>query len=199
MTRPTSASSSSHPAPLAALATPTPKLARTRRTPLERAAREAARLARAEQRAQRRAIDAMTASYTSRTFGIPMPRTPGPSGDPCTIEVGSEAEALAVRHLEEHGYVIVERNYKCDLGEVDIIALDGDALVFIEVRSRATDEHGDAVESVTRAKQRKVTLVAEVYFQHERPEHAEYRFDVVAINGDRIDLYRDAWRGGLLR
>lgn len=119
--------------------------------------------------------------------------------EPSTNEVGANAESLAVDLLVEHGYEIVERNYRCDIGELDIVAIDGPTMVFVEVRSRASDDHGDAIESVNRRKQRKVTRVAEVYLAHRQPPHEEFRFDVVAINGpDDITHYEDAWRGGLL-
>lgn len=117
---------------------------------------------------------------------------------PSTVETGAAAEVIAVEHLRSHGYAIVERNYRCNLGELDIVATEGDVMVFVEVRSRANVEHGGAIESVNRRKQSKVRSVAEVYLQHRRPPHDEFRFDVVAIDGDEIDLYRDAWRGGLL-
>lgn len=115
-----------------------------------------------------------------------------------TVEIGANAEAIAVERLLAHGYEIVERNYRCKLGELDIVALDGDVMVFVEVRSRADDEHGDAIESVDRRKQRKVTRAAESYLAHKRPPNDEFRFDVVAINGEAVELYQDAWRGGLL-
>ena len=118
--------------------------------------------------------------------------------DPTTLDIGGEAEARAIDLLLEHDYEIVERNYRCNVGELDIVAIDGDTLVFVEVRSRADDEHGHAVESISRRKRRLVTRAAEVYLAHRRPDFDELRFDVVAINGDDAELYKDAWRGGLL-
>ena len=165
---------------------------RRRRTPEERRALEAETQACADRREQRRLVLKGPAVGPS---GIKMP---GPS-EPTTLEVGASAEESAVRKLEAHGYEIVERNYRCDIGEIDIVAIDGDVMAFVEVRSRSDDEHGDAIESVNRRKQRKVTQVAEVYLVQKRPGFVEYRFDVVAINNDRVDLYQDAWRGGLLR
>jgi putative endonuclease len=115
-----------------------------------------------------------------------------------TIAIGASAEERAVAALASAGYEIVERNYRCDVGELDIIARDGDELVFVEVRSRSDDEHGTASEAVGRTKRRKVTRVAEVYLRHRRPRFETCRFDVVAINGDEVEIYTDAWRGGLL-
>jgi putative endonuclease len=138
---------------------------------------------------QRRLLDELARARETQHTGAP---------PPTTVETGASAEQLAVDYLVAHGYGIVERNYRCDVGELDIVATDGAVMVFVEVRSRADDDHGDAIESVNRRKQRKVTLVAEVYLAHRRPPHDEFRFDVVAISGDHIELYEDAWRGGLL-
>lgn len=123
------------------------------------------------------------------------------SAPPTTIEVGARAEDVAADFLLDRGYEIVERNYTCELGELDIIAIDGETFVFVEVRSRGSTEFGDAIETVNRRKQRKVTRVAEVFLQHKQQyaSFPEYRFDVIAINGEReITHYPDAWRGGLL-
>lgn len=144
--------------------------------------------------------DSLSAHPTADT-GLAMPAHPGPSGTPTTLDTGNEAEQRAAALLEDKGYWIVERNYRCKVGELDIIALDGDTMIFVEVRSRADDDHGDAIESVNWRKQRKVRRVAEIYLAHRRPTQDEFRFDVVAINGPSaadITHYDDAWRGGLL-
>lgn len=150
---------------------------------------------------QHRARNDELASGSAAHAGIGMPDHPGPSGGPSTLDVGDEGELRAVALLEAKGFWIVERNYRCKAGELDIIALDGDTLVFVEVRSRTDDEHGDAIESVNWRKQRKVRGVAEIYLAHRCPAQDEFRFDVVAINGPSeadITHYDDAWRGGLL-
>ncbi len=111
-----------------------------------------------------------------------------------TTQTGASAEDRAAAALEAAGYTIIERNWSCDVGELDVVARDGDILVFVEVRSRANADHGHAAEMVTPAKRRKVSRVAELYLGLERPQFEECRFDVVAITGDRIDILRDAWR-----
>ena len=113
-----------------------------------------------DMRRQRRAINTATTPHT----GLPMPNRPGPSesSEPSTVDVGSLAEQAAVDFLVDRGYSLVERNYHCKVGELDIVAARDDTMVFVEVRSRADDEHGNAIESVHRRKQRKVTRVAEV-------------------------------------
>ena len=76
------------------------------------------------------------------------------------IQRGASAETAATRLLVDAGYRIVERNFRCKAGELDIVARDGEVLVFVEVRSRSDDEHGSAVEMIRRGKQRRVARVA---------------------------------------
>jgi putative endonuclease len=115
-------------------------------------------------------------------------------GQAPTIAVGATSEDRAVSFLERRGYRIVERNFRCKVGELDIVARDGRTLVFVEVRSRRSAEHGSAVEAVGWNKRRKVTRVAQAYLAIRRPFFEEARFDVVAITGAEIVLIQDAWR-----
>lgn len=119
-----------------------------------------------------------------------------PPGAPTKRRTGAEAEAIAAKLLIEEGYRIVERNFTADLGELDIVARDGDVLAFVEVRSRANRDHGDAVEMVTKTKQRRVARVATLYLEARRPDYERARFDVVGITGDEASLIRDAFRLG---
>jgi putative endonuclease len=111
-----------------------------------------------------------------------------------SVDAGLAAESRAAAHLERAGYRIVERNYRCRAGELDIIARDGDVLVFVEVRSRRSARFGHAVTAISPAKQRQVSRVAAHYVAFKRPRAARYRFDVVAITGDELLVIRDAWR-----
>lgn len=112
-----------------------------------------------------------------------------------TVIAGASAETVALRLLLDSGYRIVERNFRCPAGELDLIARDpGDVLVFVEVRSRTDAEHGHAAEMVDARKQRQVSRVAACYLAARSPEFDEARFDVVAITGDTAELIRDAWR-----
>jgi putative endonuclease len=111
-----------------------------------------------------------------------------------TVSLGASAEAVATRVLVAHGYTIVERNFRCVAGELDIVARDAEVLVFVEVRSRADAEHGDAAEMVDRRKRRQVARVAMQYIGERNPVFARSRFDVVAITGDDAQLIKDAWR-----
>jgi putative endonuclease len=92
------------------------------------------------------------------------------------------------------GYHIVERNFRCKSGELDIVARDGDILCFIEVRSRADASHGHAAEMIDARKQAQVSRVALHYIGLRNPRFDRSRFDVVAITGDDELLIKDAWR-----
>ena len=111
-----------------------------------------------------------------------------------TLDHGAYAESRATRLLVRAGYRIVERNFRCKSGELDIIARDGDVLCFVEVRSRANAEHGHAAEMIDARKQAQVSRVALHYIGLRNPRFEESRFDVVAITGDEELLIRDAWR-----
>lgn len=97
-------------------------------------------------------------------------------------QLGIVGEELAVAALIGRGYAILERRYSTERGEIDIIAEDGDTLVFVEVRARATGEFGSAAESVTVAKQRQVTRMASEYLSRRQIPPRPCRFDVVAID-----------------
>jgi putative endonuclease len=111
-----------------------------------------------------------------------------------TVTLGASAEDLAARLLVQRGYTIVERNFRCASGELDIVARDRDVLVFVEVRSRADSAHGEAVEMVHRRKQRQVARVAMHYIVDRDPVFARSRFDVVAITDGQAELFVDAFR-----
>jgi putative endonuclease len=104
------------------------------------------------------------------------------------------AEDRAAALLCDRGYAIVERNYRCRVGEIDVIARDGDTLAFVEVRSRADGDHGSALATVGPAKQRRIARVAAHYLAARRPTARACRFDVVGITGDDVVLVKDAFR-----
>ena len=97
------------------------------------------------------------------------------------LDLGNFGERLARANLESKGYRIVTTNYRCLFGEVDIIARQAEALVFVEVKTRMSRSHGTALESVTPAKLRAFVKAAEHYLQ--RHEHdGEVRLDRIAID-----------------
>jgi putative endonuclease len=96
--------------------------------------------------------------------------------------IGILGEELALAHLLTHGLRLLTRNYRCKLGEIDLVMLDGETLVLVEVRCRATHEYGGAAASITWQKQRKLAKTAE-HLLMKNPELRRYpaRFDVIAI------------------
>ena len=101
-------------------------------------------------------------------------------------QLGKTGESLAVEELERRGYAIVARRYRTKYGEIDIVAEDGETLVFVEVKARASAEFGTAAEAVTRRKQRRLVRMARDYVTKARDANRPCRFDVVAI--DDVDL-----------
>lgn len=121
-------------------------------------------------------------------------------GSCTTLARGHSAEQLAFEHLVEQGLKPLDRNFRCRGGEIDLIMLDQDCLVFIEVRYRASGQFGRARDTVDYHKQRKVIRTAAFYISR-KPSHATrtMRFDVVAMEGreaadDRLAWIRDAFR-----
>jgi len=111
-----------------------------------------------------------------------------------TAEQGRRGEDRVAELLADRGYRIVDRNYRCKLGEVDLIAFERDTLVFVEVRTRSRGDHGSALETVGAAKQRRIARVAQHYIAMRRPRFDRCRFDVVGITGDDVTVVVDAFR-----
>ena len=111
--------------------------------------------------------------------------------------LGELGENLAVEALERKGYSIIARRYRTRYGEIDIVAEDGDTLVFVEVKARTDAECGDAAEAVTRRKQLKVIAMATDYLARNVPVARPCRFDVVAIDDcesrPQVTLYKAAF------
>ncbi|MBQ1916835.1 MAG: YraN family protein [Lachnospiraceae bacterium] len=106
--------------------------------------------------------------------------------------VGKEKEDLAVEFLGRHGIEVIERNYSCRTGEVDIIAVEGDTLVFIEVKYRSSLKYGYPEENVDLRKQKKICSTAIFYISSHHYD-GKIRFDVISIVPDRIKLIRNAF------
>jgi putative endonuclease len=114
------------------------------------------------------------------------------------IALGRRGERIAERYLRRHGYLILERNFRGAGAEIDLIAMDGDTLVFIEVKTRRTAETGMPQEAVNSYKQRHLRRAGEVYAQGHRAHDRPMRFDVVAILEDgggrrSLELLKDAF------
>lgn len=114
-------------------------------------------------------------------YGKPLLHTKPTVQAVLTQAKGKAGEALAYAYLSERGLLLVERNYRCRLGELDLIMRDGSYLVFVEVRSRRNSRYGSPAETVTYRKQQKLLKAASFYLQRRRHD-GPCRFDIVAIN-----------------
>jgi putative endonuclease len=107
-------------------------------------------------------------------------------------EKGRLGEYRAARFLTEHGYRVLERNVRLPGGEIDLVCVDGATLVFVEVKSRNAASFGGAIDAVDQRKRSLLRRLAADYAQIIAPK-ARIRFDVVALDGDRITLHRGAF------
>lgn len=107
--------------------------------------------------------------------------------------LGKEGEKTAVEELERRGYAILDRRYRTARGEIDIVAQDGNTVVFVEVKVRETGECGTAAEAVTKQKQRRLASMATDYLARRKLMNRPCRFDVVAIDAGVVTVYPDAF------
>lgn len=117
------------------------------------------------------------------------------------VRLGKRGEDLAAEKLAALGYVIIARNYRCAQGEIDLIARQGDTLVFVEVRTRRGPAFGSPEESITARKQAHLIAAAQNYTQANNVRDEPWRIDVVAVelaqNGKllRVDVLENAVTG----
>lgn len=117
-------------------------------------------------------------------------------------ETGALGERIACDFLGRNGYDIIETNYRCPEGEIDIITRQGNCLVFVEVRTRVSLQYGTPAESVTRVKQGRLAALAGRYLQEHEDLPEDWRIDVIAIQMDhrgcvaRIELIENCVDGG---
>jgi putative endonuclease len=107
--------------------------------------------------------------------------------------VGDLAEERAAKFLARNGFKILERNYCCKGGEIDLVCDDGGTLVFVEVRARKSSRYGTPASTVRRRKQQHLVHAAEHYLATRKIDERACRFDVIAIEGDRLQHFRDAF------
>ncbi|MFC1534539.1 YraN family protein [Thermodesulfobacteriota bacterium] len=98
------------------------------------------------------------------------------------LDLGKLGEKLALKRIRRLGYKYVTRNYRCSLGEIDLIAKDGDCLVFIEIKTRKNRSIGCAKEAIDQRKMRQISKVALSYMKANNCCDIKSRFDVIAIN-----------------
>ena len=115
-------------------------------------------------------------------------------------EIGKRGELAVARYLREHGYTVLTANYRCRFGEIDIIAENGQYIIFVEVKTRREGSISSPLEAVTSAKRRKIVRTAQMYLL-ENPSGLQPRFDVCAVIRKRdgrmeADYLPDAFDGG---
>ena len=113
------------------------------------------------------------------------------------ISLGKRGEDLACRELERRGYAIIARRYRVRGGELDVIARDGETIVFVEVKTRVGRLFGEAAEAVTPLKQLRMTRLAEEYLVRHHLADCPCRFDVVSIHVEsgatRVEVIQNAF------
>ena len=118
-----------------------------------------------------------------------MKLTPNPA--PFRSSLGNRGETAACRFLKENGYEILEKNYKCKIGEIDVIARRQGRLAFIEIKTRTSAHFGTPQEAVDHRKQEKIFKVAQWYLKEKKLEKTPVAFDVVAV------LWREGQKPGM--
>lgn len=112
-------------------------------------------------------------------------------------QTGKIGEDLAVDFLKKSGYKIIERNFRCELGEIDIIAVDKNILAFVEVRTKNSSSFCTPQETVTFSKQKKLQKLSLYYLTKKQIKNRDCRFDVVAIDLSKgkngIELFKNAF------
>jgi putative endonuclease len=113
-----------------------------------------------------------------------------------TRDIGAQGEALALKYLKKSGYKILETNLTTFFGEIDIIAEDGNNIVFVEVKLRNTNEFGVPADAVNKRKQLKIIRSALSYVKTRHLSGGNLRFDVLAIGPEpgMIELIKDAFQ-----
>jgi putative endonuclease len=112
------------------------------------------------------------------------------------LQFGRWGEKQAVKALKRRGYRIIQTNYRSTLGEIDIIARDGDVLVFVEVKARRSLSHGPPAESLTPQKRHQISKAAAAFLKKHHITHASVRFDVVSVDltpGGKTEIIQNAF------
>lgn len=108
--------------------------------------------------------------------------------------IGDYAESLAEEFLKKNNVKILEKNFSCRSGEIDLIVKDQETLVFVEVRYRKSAKYGQPYETITKAKQNKIIRSAQTYLQkHPKAANKACRFDVISIQQGNIDWIKSAF------
>jgi putative endonuclease len=111
--------------------------------------------------------------------------------------LGDKGEDLAAAHLRDQGYRVLERNYSYLMGEIDIVAMDGDILAFVEVKTRSYADHGPPILAVNERKQRLLQRTAERFIVQNKLRRPRIRYDIVSIvmghGAPAIEIFKNAF------
>ena len=112
------------------------------------------------------------------------------------LQKGDNSEKLALSYLQEQGLRWLCSNYRCKVGELDLVMMDGPVLVIVEVRYRKSEQFGGAAASITWKKQARIVAATQHYVIINKLNHCAIRFDVVAISGvhNRLDWIKNAFQ-----
>jgi len=108
-------------------------------------------------------------------------------------KLGERGEELASRWYRDHGYTVVERNWRCGAGELDLVASRGSTIIFSEVKTRSSDRFGRPATAVTRIKQERIRRLAGQWLAGRERWYDEIRFDVVEVVGGEVSVIEAAF------
>jgi putative endonuclease len=110
-----------------------------------------------------------------------------------TQQLGQHGEQLATLWYADHGYTVVERNWRCGSGELDLVASRGSSIVFCEVKTRSSQRYGRPGEAVTFTKQRRIRRLAAQWLAGRERWYEEIRFDVAEVHGAEVNVIEAAF------
>jgi putative endonuclease len=108
-------------------------------------------------------------------------------------QLGRTGEDRAAAWYRAHGYAVLQRNWRCSTGEIDLICARGKTIVVCEVKARSHTSHGHPFEAVTPAKQRRLRSLALTFLRSQTSHWAEVRFDVVSVLGGTLEILEGAF------
>jgi putative endonuclease len=115
------------------------------------------------------------------------------NGDRHNAALGGFGENRAALHYRAHGFEVLERNWRCGVGEIDLICAKGSLLVVCEVKARTGSVHGHPFEAVTASKQRRLRRLAAIYLRQQGRRWADVRFDVAAVLDGILEVVEGAF------
>ena len=116
-----------------------------------------------------------------------------PAADDGRRDLGARGEDQAASAYRQRGFELVDRNWRCATGELDLVCHDGTTLVFCEVKTRSSARFGAGAEAVSPAKQRRIRRLAVLWLRTHRARAVQIRFDVASVAGEQVSIIEDAF------